>query len=202
MAKAKSPSAAPVKRVYFTDEDTTLQVPNLLSHQKESWKDFVESGLSEIFAELNPIEDYTGQKLELRFKDYKFEEPKNDEKFAKENNITFDAPLLVNVELTNKVTGEVKEQEIYLGDYPWMTDRATFVINGTERVVVSQLIRSAGVFFTPERGGAAGQNLYTAKLIPGRGAWLEFETTASGAIYVKIDRRRKIPVTTLLHAIK
>jgi DNA-directed RNA polymerase subunit beta len=201
MAKAKSPSAAPVKRVYFTDEDTTLQVPNLLSHQKESWKDFVESGLSEIFAELNPIEDYTGQKLELRFKDYKFEEPKNDEKFAKENNITFDAPLLVNVELTNKVTGEVKEQEIYLGDYPWMTDRATFVINGTERVVVSQLIRSAGVFFTPERGGAAGQNLYSAKLIPGRGAWLEFETTASGAIYVKIDRRRKIPVTTLLRAL-
>lgn len=199
MPKATKASTAPVKRVFFTDDDTALQVPSLLSHQKESWKDMIETGLSEIFAELNPIEDYTGQKLALRFKDYKFQEPKNDEKFAKENNLTFDAPLLINVELTNKVTGEVKEQEIYLGDYPWMTDRATFVINGTERVVVSQLIRSAGVFFTAERG--VSRNLYSAKLIPGRGAWLEFETAANGAIYVKIDRRRKIAVTTLLRAL-
>ncbi len=195
----KAQTAAPVKRVFFTSDDTALEVPELLAHQKESWKDFVETGLSEIFAELNPIEDYTGQKLALRFKDYKFQEPKNSEKFAKENNITFDAPLLVNVELTNKTTGEVKEQEIYLGEFPWMTDRATFVINGTERVVVSQLIRSAGVFFTAEKG--VGKSLYSAKLIPGRGAWLEFETAANGALYVKIDRRRKIPVTTLLRAL-
>lgn len=191
MPKATKASTAPVQRVFFTEDDTALEVPSLLAHQKNSWKDFIETGLSEIFAELNPIEDYTGQKLELRFKDYKFQDPKNDEKFAKENNLTFDAPLLVNIELTNKVTGEVKEQEIYLGDYPWMTDRATFVINGTERVVVSQLIRSAGVFFTAEKG--VGKNLYSAeKLIPGRGAWLEFETAANGALYVKIDRRRKI----------
>lgn len=200
MAKAKAAnSTAPVKRVFFTEDDTALEVPNLIAHQKESWKDFVETGLSEIFAELNPIEDYTGQKLELRFKDYAFQDPKNPEHFAKENNLTFDAPLHVNVELTNKVTGEVKEQEIYLGDYPWMTDRGTFIINGTERVVVSQLIRSAGVFFTAEKG--VGKNLYSAKLIPGRGAWLEFETAANGAIYVKIDRRRKIAVTTLLRAL-
>ncbi|MFZ1258195.1 MAG: DNA-directed RNA polymerase subunit beta [Candidatus Saccharimonas sp.] len=199
MASAKKATTAPVKRVFFTQDDTALEVPNLISHQKESWKDFVETGLSEIFAELNPIEDYTGQKLELRFNTYAFQEPKNSEQFAKENNITFDAPLLVNVELTNKVTGEVKEQEIYLGDYPWMTERGTFVINGTERVVVSQLIRSAGVFFTAERG--IGKSLYSAKLIPGRGAWLEFETAANGAIYVKIDRRRKIAVTTLLRAL-
>ena len=168
MAKAKPSSVAPVKRVFFTTDDTALEVPNLITHQKESWKDFVETGLSEIFAELNPVEDYTGQKLELRFKDYAFQEPKNPEHFAKENNLTFDAPLHVNVELTNKVTGEVKEQEIYLGDYPWMTDRGTFVINGTERVVVSQLIRSAGVFFTAEKG--VGKSLYSAKLIPGHGA--------------------------------
>ena len=199
MPKADTKAAAPVKRVFFTSDDTALEVPELLAHQKESWKDFVETGLSEIFAELNPIEDYTGQKLALRFKDYQFQEPKNNEKFAKENNLTFDAPLLVNVELTNKTTGEVKEQEIYLGDYPWMTDRATFIINGTERVVVSQLIRSAGVFFTAEKG--VGKSLYSAKLIPGRGAWLEFETAANGALYVKIDRRRKIPVTTLLRAL-
>ena len=186
-------------RVFFTQDDTALPVPHLISHQEDSWRDFVETGLGEIFAELNPIEDYTGQKLELRFKDYHFQDPKTTEQYAKENNVTFDAPLMVNIELTNKVTGEVKEQEIYLGDYPWMTERGTFVVNGTERVVVSQLIRSAGVFFTADK--ASGRNLYGAKLIPGRGAWLEFETAANGAIYVKIDRRRKLPITTLLRAL-
>ncbi|HET8884391.1 MAG TPA: DNA-directed RNA polymerase subunit beta [Candidatus Saccharimonadales bacterium] len=196
MAKSK-PDVA--KRVFFTKEDTALPIPNLIAHQKDSWREFVETGLSEIFAELNPIEDYTGQKLELRFKEYAFQEPKTSEQDAKENNLTFDAPLHANVELTNKVTGEVKEQEIYLGDYPWMTDRGTFVINGTERVVVSQLIRSAGVFFTADN--TVGRHNYGAKLIPGRGAWLEFETAANGTIYVKIDRRRKLPITTLLRAL-
>src|SRR6185312_9196815 len=118
---------------------------------------------------------------------------------ARENNVSYEAPLTADVVLTNKVTGEVKEQEIYLGDFPWMTTRGTFVINGAERVVVSQLIRSAGVFFTGEPHGAV--NLYGAKVIPGRGAWLEFETAANGAMYVKIDRKRKIPVTTLLRAL-
>ena len=196
MAKTKPVSS---KRIFFTKDDTALPLPNLIAHQKDSWREFVETGLSEIFAELNPIDDYTGQKLALRFKEYAFQDPKNDELFAKENNLTFDAPLHANVELTNKVTGEVKEQEIYLGDYPWMTDRGTFIINGTERVVVSQLIRSAGVFFTADK--AATRNFYGAKLIPGRGAWLEFETASNGAIYVKIDRRRKLPITTLFRAL-
>jgi DNA-directed RNA polymerase subunit beta len=196
MAKTKPVSS---KRVFFTKDDTALPLPNLIAHQKDSWREFVETGLSEIFAELNPIDDYTGQKLALRFKEYAFQDPKNAELFAKENNLTFDAPLHANVELTNKVTGEVKEQEIYLGDYPWMTDRGTFIINGTERVVVSQLIRSAGVFFTADK--AATRNFYGAKLIPGRGAWLEFETASNGAIYVKIDRRRKLPITTLFRAL-
>jgi DNA-directed RNA polymerase subunit beta len=191
------PSAT--KRVFFTSTDNALPLPNLIAHQEDSWREFVETGLSEIFAELNPIEDYTGQKLELRFKKYEFQDPKTTEQDAKENNLTFDAPLHATVELTNKVTGEVKEQEIYLGDYPWMTDRGTFVINGTERVVVSQLIRSAGVFFTADT--VNGRNFYGAKLIPGRGAWLEFETASNGALYVKIDRRRKLPVTTLLRAL-
>ncbi len=186
-------------RVFFTNDDTALPLPNLIAHQRDSWQEFVETGLGEIFAELNPIDDYTGQKLALRFGKYAFQDPKHSESFAKENNITFDAPLHAVVELTNKVTGEVKEQEIYLGDYPWMTDRGTFIINGTERVVVSQLIRSSGVFFTAD--AAAGRNNYGAKLIPGRGAWLEFETASNGAIYVKIDRRRKLPVTTLLRAL-
>lgn len=197
MAKAK-PSVAS-KRVFFTSDDTALEVPNLIAHQEQSWQEFVETGLGEIFAEINPIEDYTGQKLELRFKEYAFQDPKVAEKEAKENNLTFDAPLHATVELTNKVTGEVKEQEIYLGDYPWMTKRGTFIINGTERVVVSQLIRSAGVFFTAD--STAGRNYYGAKLIPGRGAWLEFETATNGTIYVKIDRRRKLPVTTLFRAL-
>jgi DNA-directed RNA polymerase subunit beta len=187
------------QRVFFTSDDTALSVPNLIQHQRESWKEFVETGLGEIFAELNPIDDYTGQKLALRFGKYAFQEPKTSETYAKENNVTFDAPLHAVVELTNKVTGEVKEQEIYLGDYPWMTDRGTFIINGTERVVVSQLIRSAGVFFTADR--TATRNNYGAKLIPGRGAWLEFETASNGALFVKIDRRRKLPVTTLFRAL-
>ena len=171
----------------------------MIAHQKDSWEDFVKSGLREVFTELNPIEDYTHQKLSLRFKDYYFKEPTETVAEAKYNLTTYDAPLHVIVELENKVTGEKKEQDIFFGDYPWMTDRATFIINGTERVIVSQLIRSAGVFFTADHIGE--RNYYGAKVIPGRGAWLEFETAQSGAVYVKIDRRRKIPVTTFLRAL-
>jgi DNA-directed RNA polymerase subunit beta len=186
-------------RVYFTQADDAIDLPNLVDHQNKSFEWFVTEGLGELLAEISPIDDYTGAKLSLNFKDYHFEEPKMSEADARENNISYDAPLKATVELTNKVTGEVKEQEIYLGDFPWMTKRGTFVINGAERVVVSQLIRSSGVFFTSELHGAS--NLYGAKVIPGRGAWLEFETAANGALYVKIDRKRKIPVTTLLRAL-
>ena len=195
---AKKPTTSS-ERVYFTSGDNALPLPNLIAHQKDSWRWFVEEGLSEIFSEVNPIDDYTGQKLSLKFGKYYFGEPKNTDQFAKENNLTFEAPLHATVELTNKTTGVVEEQEIYLGEYPWMTERGTFVINGTERVVVSQLIRSAGVFFTAET--VAGRNYYGAKIIPGRGAWMEFETASNGTIYVKIDRRRKIPATTLLRAL-
>ena len=188
-------------RAFFSKEDAILKTPDLIAHQKESWKDFVDNGLSEIFEEINPIDDYTGQKLALRFKSYEFQTPKTTKDFAKENNLTFEAPLHVQVELTNKVTGEVKEQEIYLGDYPWMTNQGTFIINGTERVIVSQLIRSEGVYFNAETG-SDGKKYYGAKLIPVRGAWLEFETDPkTGVIYVKIDRRRKLPVTTFLRAL-
>ena len=188
-------------RAFFSKEDVVLETPDLIAHQKESWKDFIDNGLSEIFEEINPIDDYTGQKLALRFKSYKFQDPKTTKDFAKENNLTFEAPLHVQVELTNKVTGDVKEQEIYLGDYPWMTNQGTFIINGTERVIVSQLIRSEGVYFNAETG-SDGKKYYGAKLIPVRGAWLEFETDPkTGVIYVKIDRRRKLPVTTFLRAL-
>ena len=196
---AKTTNIAPSKRKYFTQTDEILDLPNLVDHQNDSFYWFVNEGLGELLAEISPIDDYTGTKLSLSFKDYKFEEPKTTEAEAKDDNISFEAPLKATVVLTNKITGEVKEQEIYLGDYPWMTSRGTFIVNGTERVVVSQLIRSAGVFFTSEQH--ASSRLYGAKVIPGRGAWLEFETSAGGAIYVKIDRKRKIPVSTLLKAL-
>lgn len=200
MAKtAVSKAQNKAQRVFFTNADDALDLPNLVDHQNKSFQWFVEEGLGELLAEISPIDDYTGTKLSLRFKDYKFGEPKLTEATARENNVSYDAPLMANVELTNKITGEVKEQEIYLGDYPWMTSRGTFVINGAERVVVSQLIRSAGVFFTAEPHGST--SLYGAKVIPGRGAWLEFETAANGAMYVKIDRKRKMAVTTLLRAL-
>ncbi len=197
MAKATSTTAP--TRVYFTETDDSFDLPNLVDHQNKSFQWLVDEGLGELLAEISPIDDYTNTKLSLRFKDYHFDEPKMTEGYARENNVSYDAPLKATVELTNKITGEVKEQEIYLGDYPWMTRRGTFIINGAERVVVSQLIRSSGVFFSADLHGS--HNLYTAKVIPGRGAWLEFETAASGALYVKIDRKRKIAVTTLFRAL-
>ncbi len=197
MSKVTKSTAA--KRTYFTKSENIVDMPNLIDHQNRSFQWLIEEGLGELFAEVGSIEDYTGTKLSIKFKDYHFEDPKITEAEARENNVSFEAPLKATVELTNKVTGEIKDQEIYLGDYPWMTDRGTFVINGAERVVVSQLIRSAGVFFTADN--SSGTGLYGAKVIPGRGAWLEFETASNGALYVKIDRKRKIPVTTLLRAL-
>lgn len=192
-------SATQLQRKSFTPSKEKVELDNLIEHQHKSWELFVKEGLQETFEEINPINDYTDTKLELSFKDYHFEAPKITEREARENNTSYEAPLKVNVELINKVTGEVKESEIYLGDYPWMTSRGTFIVNGAERVVVSQLIRSAGVFFTSDFIGT--RNFYGAKVIPGRGAWLEFETSPKGELFVKIDRKRKLPVTTLLRAL-
>ena len=198
MAKGTK-TASSSARVYYTSQDDAVDLQDLVLHQNKSFQWFVEEGLGELLAEISPIDDYTGTKLSLTFKGYHFEDPKISEIEARENNVSYEAPLKAIVELTNKVTGEVKEQEIYLGDYPKMTQRGTFVINGAERVVVSQLIRSSGVFFTADQHGAT--SLYGAKVIPARGAWLEFETAANGALYVKIDRKRKLPITTLLRAL-
>jgi DNA-directed RNA polymerase subunit beta len=166
-AQAKPKSLGSKERQYFTKKKEAINLPNLVEHQNKSFQWFVDEGLGDILAEISPIDDYTGTKLSIRFKQYHFEEPKMTEAEARENNVSYDAPLKATLELTNKVTGEVKEQEIYLGDYPWMTSRGTFVINGAERVVVSQLIRSPGVFYTADQ--TAGTNLYSAKVIPGRG---------------------------------
>jgi DNA-directed RNA polymerase subunit beta len=199
MAKNQATAIKTNTRVYYTKQDDVIERPNLVDHQNTSFQWFVDEGLGELLAEISPIDDYTGTKLSISFKDYHFEPPKLTENEARENNVSFESPLKATVELTNKVTGEIKEQEIYLGDYPWMTSRGTFVINGAERVVVSQLIRSSGVFFTADPHGTT--NVYGAKVIPVRGAWLEFETAANGALYVKIDRKRKLAVTTLLKAL-
>lgn len=188
----------PGDRRYFDWSPDALALPDLIEVQKRSYAWFFEVGLKELFREASPIKDFIGRDLELYFEDYYLDEPKFDEATSKAKNITYEAPLRVRARLVNKRINEVKEQEIYLGDIPMMTDRGTFIINGIERVVVSQLIRSAGVFFTSEFN--RGRKLYGAKIIPNRGAWLEMETDASGAIWVKIDRKRKVAVTSLLRS--
>ncbi len=196
MSSKKAPTTT---REYFDTLREAIPLTDLVEVQKNSYDWFFKEGLKELFDEVSPIKDFIGRDLELYFLDYYLDEVKFDEVTAKAKNTTFEAPLRVNVRLLNKKTNEIKEQEIYLGDFPVMTDRGTFVINGVERVVVSQLIRSAGVFFTSQI--LRGRRYYGAKIIPNRGAWLEIETDASNVIYVKIDRKRKVPVTSLLRAL-
>ncbi len=178
-----------------------LDIPHLISMQLSSFNWFKEEGLRELFDEISPISDFTGTRMELRFGDYSFGEPKYSELECRERDMTFSAPLRVNVQLVVRETGEVKEQELFMGDFPLMTPNGTFVINGAERVVVSQLVRSPGVYFTLETDPTTGRELCYGKLIPNRGAWLEFETSNKNVMSVKVDRKRKIPITTLLRAI-
>ena len=183
---------------FFGKHPNAISLPDLIEVQLDSYKWFKDKGLKELFEEVSPIRDWSGKELELYFTDYYFDEPKYNETEAKRQNVSFEAPLRAKLRLVNKKTGEIKEQEIYLGEFPLMTDRGTFIVNGVERVVVSQLIRSSGVFFTAEN--VRGRKLFGAKIIPNRGAWLEFETDFDNAIFVKIDRKRKVPVTSLLRA--
>ncbi|NMC87760.1 MAG: DNA-directed RNA polymerase subunit beta [Candidatus Moranbacteria bacterium] len=192
-----SASSSLRKRKFFK-KHLIVSLPNLIEAQSDSYEWFLEKGLRELFDEVNPINDFTGKDLELSLTDYYLDEPKTDELTAKNKNISYEAPLRAKARLVIKKTGEVKEQEIYLGDFPIMTDRGTFIINGVERVVVSQLIRSSGVFFAMEY--QKGRKLFGAKLIPNRGAWLEIDTGFDGVLNVRIDRKRKIPITSLLRA--
>lgn len=185
-------------RKFLNASPNVLPLPNLIEVQTNSFRWFIKDGLQELFSELFPIVDYTGKVMALDVKDYWLGEPKYTEKLAKEKKVSFEAPLKANIELTNLENNKKKTQEVFLGDIPVMTDRGTFIINGVERVVVSQLIRSPGVFFGSEITG--GRELFGAKVIPGRGAWLEMETSVQDVIYAKIDRKRKIPITTLLRA--
>ncbi|MBI2917668.1 MAG: DNA-directed RNA polymerase subunit beta [Chloroflexi bacterium] len=169
--------------------------------QLDSFREFKDRGLGELLTELSPIEDYAGTRFRLEFADYEFGPPKYSEEECRERDITYSRPVWVQVKLTVKETGEIREQKLFLGDFPEMTPRGTFIINGAERVVVSQLVRSPGVYYTLEIDPATGRQFAYAKLIPSRGAWLEFETSNRDVIHVKVDGRRKITVTTLLRAI-
>jgi DNA-directed RNA polymerase subunit beta len=173
----------------------------LIETQLASFEWFQREGLRELFDEISPITDFTGKNLELRFLDYVFGESRYSEFECRDRDLTYAAPLRVNVQLRVLSTGEVKESELFLGDFPVMTDNGTFIYNGAERVVVSQLIRSPGVYFKEEKDPTSGRGLHSAKLIPNRGAWLEFETNKRDVISVKVDRKRKLPVTILLRAI-
>ena len=187
-----------LERRYFTSARDAMALPDLIEVQKASYRWFLEDGIRELFNEITPIKDFIGRDLELSFVDYYIDEPKFDEKTSKEKNVNYEAPLRVKTKLVNKRTASEREQEVYLGDLPIMTDRGTFIVNGIERVVVSQLVRSAGAFFTAE--AVRGRRYYGAKIIPNRGAWLEFETDGNNVIWVKIDRKRKVAATSLLRA--
>ncbi|MYB40775.1 MAG: DNA-directed RNA polymerase subunit beta, partial [Chloroflexi bacterium] len=168
---------------------------------RRSFQRFLNEGLRELFDEISPIEDFTSTRMGLELTDYRLEEPRLSERECRQRDATYSARLLVDTSLTVKETGEIKEQQLFLGDLPLMTEQGTFIINGAERVVVSQLVRSPGVYFTETRDPATGRRLTQAKLIPNRGAWLEFETSAKDILSVKVDRKRKIPVTILLRAV-
>jgi len=174
-----------------------MPLPDLTQMQKDSYEWFLREGIGDLFEELSPIVDYSGE-LTLHMVNYFIDEPKFDEHTCREKNVTYEAPIRVLTQLKNERTGDVKEQEVFLGDIPLMTTRGTFVINGVERVVVSQIIRSPGAFFTAKL--ARGRKYYGAKIIPNRGAWIEIETDLHNVIWVKVDRKRKAPITTLLRA--
>jgi len=176
-----------------------LDLPNLIEIQTDSYQWFLEEGLKEMFSDISPIEDFAGN-LSLEFIDYSLGEPKYPVEESKERDVTYSAPLRVKVRLINNQTGEVKEQEVFMGDFPLMTDTGTFIINGAERVIVSQLVRSPSVYFNDkiDKNGKRGM---TATVIPNRGAWLEFETDARDVAHVRIDRTRKLPITVLLRAL-
>jgi len=181
--------------------DEVLDMPNLIKVQKNSNKWFLEEGLREVFRDVSPIQDYT-RNLVLEFPDYRLEtdNPKYSVEECKERDTTYSAPLKVKVRLINKETGEVKEQEIFMGDFPLMTDNGTFIINGAERVVVSQLVRSPGLYYA-KKLDKTGKALFSATIIPNRGAWLEYETDSNDVMYVRVDRTRKLPITVLVRAL-
>ena len=200
MAMVKDVMYGKTMRKSYAKYEEILEIPNMLKIQKDSYQWFLETGLREVFKDVGTITDFSG-KLELSFLDYTMEDkPKYTIEECKERDATYAKPIKVRVRLHNKETDEIKEQEIFMGDFPLMTNGGTFVINGAERVVVSQLHRSPGVFFG-QSVHANGTKLYSARIIPFRGSWIEFATDINNTMYAYIDRKKKLPVTTLLRAI-
>jgi DNA-directed RNA polymerase subunit beta len=187
-------------RVSFSRIPEVLPLPDLVGIQRESFDWLLTEGIREVLEEVSPIEDFTGT-FQLSFRNHQFKDSKNSVEECKDKDMTFSAPLFVEAEFVNKETGEIKEQEVFMGDFPMMTDRGTFIINGTERVVVSQLVRSPGVYFGKELDKTTDKDIFTAKVIPSRGAWLEFEVDKKDLVGVRIDRKRRQNVTVLLKAL-
>ena len=209
-------ASATGSRKFYSRIPEILEIPNLIDLQTNSFAAFVgpewipgatplpkgtKTFLAELLEEISPIRDFTGKRLELNFLDYEFKDEKVSEDDARAKDLTYARPLMVNAELKVLETGEIRRQQIYMGDFPWMTTQGTFIINGAERVVVSQLVRSPGVFYTDTVDPVSGRGLWSAKVIPNRGAWLEFETSGKDQLYVKVDRKRKIAATSLLRAV-
>jgi DNA-directed RNA polymerase subunit beta len=194
------PSNAVRERRSFAKLSEVLPPPNLISVQRESFDWFLDNGLGETLRDISPVEDFTGN-LALQFVSHAFEDPKFDEDECKEKDMTYSRPLFVEAEFYNKETGEIKRQTVFMGDFPMMTDKGTFIINGTERVVVSQLVRSPGVYFDHSIDKTSDKDIYSCKIIPARGAWLEFETDKKDTVGVRIDRKRRQNVTVLLKAL-
>jgi DNA-directed RNA polymerase subunit beta len=190
-----------VERKRYSRIPEVLPIPDLIELQRTSYDWFVERGLRDLLDEISPISDFTGKSMELHFNNYEFGEPKYDQLECRARDLTFSRPLYVEVELVIHETGEHIAQRVYMGDFPSMTERGTFIINGAERVVVSQLVRSPGVYYTSTEDANTGRQLFSAKVIPNRGAWLEFETSAKNVLYVKVDRKRKLEATKLLRAV-
>ena len=184
------------KKYFSRFKEPLAPLPNLVEAQLESFKWLLDKGISEVFSEFSSIKDYSDKKFELDFFDFQLEKPKFDEFYAKENKVNYEAPLKVMVRLKNKIVNTTKEQEIFVADFPLMTDHGTFIINGIERLIVPQLGRSYGVFFTSQE--LKGKTYFGAKILPARGAWIEIDTDADHTIYVRMDRKRKFPVTSLL----
>ncbi len=202
MVQAKKPDSTSRyrNRRSFAKIPDVMDVPNLIAIQTESFKQFMEEGLANAFSDISPIESNT-KDMCVEFGKYEFGEPKYSVDECKERDVSYQAPLSAEIRFINRETGEIKEQEVFMGDFPLMTPRGTFIINGTERVVVSQLVRSPGVYFSSERDKTSDKTIYNAKVIPSRGAWLEFETDKRDILSVRIDRKRKQPATLLLRAL-
>jgi DNA-directed RNA polymerase subunit beta len=196
-----SGNGSPVPRKYYARLPQVLEVPNLIKVQLDSFRWFQEEGLKQLLDEVSPIKDFTGNRLEISFVGYEFREPRHPEAECRQRDLTYSAPLNVKTRLLVKATGEIKEQDLFFGDLPLMTTKGTFITGGAERVVVSQLLRSPGVYLMTEEDPASGRKLCQAKLIPSHGAWLEFETSHPDVISVKINGKRKVPATTMLRAI-